>query len=94
MTSGIGPTFWGRRRRSIWDLKKIAHAARFAVIFAGMRRIARGRYEVVCEELAPAGERSAAGELTERYARAVERQVRDAPADWLWSHRRWKLLPP
>jgi len=74
--------------------EKIAHATRFAVIFAGMRRIGRGRYEVVCEQLAAAGERSAAGELTERYARAVERQVRAAPADWLWSHRRWKLPAP
>jgi KDO2-lipid IV(A) lauroyltransferase len=34
------------------------------------------------------------GEFTERYARAVERQVLAAPADWLWSHRRWKLTKP
>ena len=74
--------------------EKIAQATRFAVIFAGMRRLARGRYEVSCELLAPAGERAAGGELTERYARAVERQVLAAPADWLWSHRRWKLPAP
>ncbi len=86
--------FLGQATAFYMGPEKIAHATRFAVVFAGMRRIARGRYEVVCEELAPAGERSAAGELTERYARAVERQVRAAPADWLWSHRRWKLPPP
>ena len=74
--------------------EKIAQATRFAVIFAGMRRLARGHYEIVCEVLAPQAERVVAGEITERYARAVERQVRAAPADWLWSHRRWKLHPP
>ena len=74
--------------------EKIAQAARFAVIFAGMRRIARGQYQVVCELLAAPGERATPGEITERYARAVEKQVLAAPADWLWSHRRWKLPAP
>jgi Kdo2-lipid IVA lauroyltransferase/acyltransferase len=74
--------------------EKIAQATRFAVVFAGMRRVARGRYEVVCEQLATRGERPAPGEITERYARAVERQVLAAPADWMWSHRRWKLPAP
>jgi KDO2-lipid IV(A) lauroyltransferase len=74
--------------------EKIAQATRCAVIFAGMRRVARGQYEVTCELLAAAGERPPSGAITERYARAVEKQVRAAPADWLWSHRRWKLPPP
>ncbi len=74
--------------------EKIAQATRFAVLFAGMHRRSRGHYEVGFEALAAAGERAAPGEITERYARAVERQVRAAPADWLWSHRRWKLPPP
>ncbi len=71
--------------------EKIAQATRFAVIFAGMRRVARGQYEVGCELLAAVGERAASGAITERYARTVESQVRAAPSDWLWSHRRWKL---
>jgi len=86
--------FLGRPTAFYMGPEKIAQATRFAVIFVGMRRLARGHYEVFCEPLAAAGERAAAGEITERYARAVERQVRAAPADWLWSHRRWKLPPP
>jgi Kdo2-lipid IVA lauroyltransferase/acyltransferase len=73
---------------------KIAQATRFAVVFAGMRRRCRGHYEVDCELLASQGGRTAPAQITERYARAVERQVRAAPADWMWSHRRWKLPPP
>jgi KDO2-lipid IV(A) lauroyltransferase len=38
-----------------------------------------------------AGEQMPAGEFTDRYARLVEAQIRAAPADWPWSHKRWKL---
>ena len=41
----------------------------------------------VTETLAP-------GEFTERYAAMVEAQIRSAPADWPWSHKRWRLKKP
>jgi KDO2-lipid IV(A) lauroyltransferase len=37
------------------------------------------------------GESLETGELTERFARRVERQIKESPADWPWSHRRWRL---
>ena len=46
------------------------------------------------QPLAQAGELLAPGELTERYARLVEEQIRAAPPDWPWSHKRWKLKKP
>jgi KDO2-lipid IV(A) lauroyltransferase len=71
--------------------EEIARVTRYAVFFAAMRRIARGRYLMEFTQLAAAGETLAAGELTERYARLVEAQIRAAPADWPWSHKRWRL---
>ncbi|MBV8342422.1 MAG: hypothetical protein JO173_08595, partial [Gammaproteobacteria bacterium] len=50
-----------------------------------------GCYEMEFETLAAAGETLAPGALTEAYARRVERQIRAAPSDWPWSHKRWKL---
>jgi KDO2-lipid IV(A) lauroyltransferase len=44
--------------------------------------------------LAGAGEQLPPGEFTTRYARLVEAQIREAPADWPWSHKRWKLKKP
>jgi Kdo2-lipid IVA lauroyltransferase/acyltransferase len=67
--------------------EEIARVTRFPVFFIAMRRTARGYYEMEFQPLAPA----AAGGLTERYARIVEEQIRAAPADWPWSHKRWKL---
>jgi KDO2-lipid IV(A) lauroyltransferase len=74
--------------------EKIAQRARLALIFAGMRRIGRGRYEVELTLIADASQPRAPGLLTERYARLVESQVKAQPGEWLWSHRRWKLRRP
>ncbi|HUK02051.1 MAG TPA: lysophospholipid acyltransferase family protein [Steroidobacteraceae bacterium] len=71
--------------------EEFARATRFPVYFVGMRRTARGFYEVSFQLLAARRESLPAGELTERYARCVEAQIRAAPPDWPWSHKRWKL---
>src|SRR5579885_1369935 len=71
--------------------EEIARATKFPVFFVAMRRLRRGYYEVAVEPLAEGGETPAPGELIERYARRVEAQIRAAPADWPWSHKRWKL---
>jgi KDO2-lipid IV(A) lauroyltransferase len=71
--------------------EEIARATHYPVFFAQMRRLARGRYRMEFASLAAAGEARAPGELTERYARAVEEQIRASPPDWPWSHKRWRL---
>jgi KDO2-lipid IV(A) lauroyltransferase len=71
--------------------EEIARVTRFPVFFIAMRRTARGHYEMEFEPLATAAESLPAGALTERYARRVEKQIRAAPSDWPWSHKRWKL---
>jgi len=71
--------------------EEIARVTRFPVFFIAMRRRARGYYEMEFLPLAPAGGALAASELTERYARLVEEQIRAAPPDWPWSHKRWRL---
>jgi KDO2-lipid IV(A) lauroyltransferase len=71
--------------------EEIARATHYPVFFAQMRRLARGRYRMEFASLAAAGEARAPGELTERYARAVEAQIRASPPDWPWSHKRWRL---
>ena len=74
--------------------EEIARATRFPVFFVGVRRVARGRYTVSASALAAGGEKLAPGELTERYARQVEQQIRADPPNWPWTHKRWKLRRP
>jgi Kdo2-lipid IVA lauroyltransferase/acyltransferase len=71
--------------------EEIARVTRFPTFFMGFRRTARGHYEMQFTPLWSKGEALASGALTERYARLVEAQIRAAPADWPWSHKRWKL---
>jgi Kdo2-lipid IVA lauroyltransferase/acyltransferase len=71
--------------------EEIARVTRFPVFFLGMKRTARGFYELRFTQLSARGESLKPGELTERYVRLVEQQIRDAPPDWPWSHKRWKL---
>lgn len=69
----------------------LARALRSPACIVRMRRLERGRYELEFEPLNVAGEKLPNGELTERYARALEAWIRDDPAGWWWSHKRWKL---
>jgi Kdo2-lipid IVA lauroyltransferase/acyltransferase len=74
--------------------EEIARTTRYAAFFVKLKRVARGRYQAEFVPLAAAGEQLPAGEFTGRYAKFVEDQIRDAPADWPWSHKRWKLKKP
>ncbi len=71
----------------------LGRALRSQVVLVRMQRLARGRYELVFEPLNQPGEKLPGGEVTTRYARALERWIRDDPPGWWWSHRRWKLKP-
>jgi len=69
----------------------LGRALRAQVCAVRMRRLARGRYELTLEPLNQPGEKLPHGEVTTRYARALESWIRDDPAGWWWTHRRWKL---
>jgi Kdo2-lipid IVA lauroyltransferase/acyltransferase len=71
--------------------EELARVTRFPAFFMGIKRCGRGHYEMQFTPLWSPGEVLAAGALTERYARLVEAQIRAAPSDWPWSHKRWKL---
>ena len=69
----------------------LGRALRSQVLLGRVRRLARGRYELAFEALNAPGERVPGGTITDRYAQALERWIRDDPAGWWWSHKRWKL---
>ncbi len=74
--------------------EEIARKTRYPALFIEMRRVSRGHYEMNFVPMTEPGEVLAPGEFTERYARRVEAQIRSAPADWPWSHKRWRLRKP
>ena len=87
-------TFLGRDTAFYMGAEQIARATRLPVLYVAMRRVRRGRYAVAFEPLWDGRETLEANGITERYARACERDVLASPADWLWSYRRWRLKKP
>lgn len=74
--------------------EEICRVTGLPAFFMAMRRTGRGRYEITFEPLVAAREKLPPGAITQRYAERVERQIREAPADWPWSHKRWRLRRP
>ena len=72
----------------------LGRALRSQVMFADLRRLARGRYELEFIPLNQLEERLPVGVVTERYVRELERAIQADPPGWWWLHRRWKLPPP
>jgi KDO2-lipid IV(A) lauroyltransferase len=85
-------TFLRQRTAFFKGPERLARALRAPTVYVSMRRFARGRYQIELQPLTTPGERQPAGETTERYARALERDIEADPAGWWWSHRRWKKL--
>ncbi|HQU15311.1 MAG: lysophospholipid acyltransferase family protein [Gammaproteobacteria bacterium] len=74
--------------------QKIAAMKKAPVYFVAMRRLQRGYYEVSFERLAVPPYSMEDHDVVEVYVRAVERQVRAAPHDWLWMYKKWKYRKP
>ncbi|WP_262383919.1 lysophospholipid acyltransferase family protein [Hymenobacter lutimineralis] len=71
---------------------RLASHFQLPVVYVSIQRVRRGYYRIVLEELFDG--QSALDpnqhQITEAFARALERDIQAAPADYLWSHRRWK----
>jgi Kdo2-lipid IVA lauroyltransferase/acyltransferase len=86
--------FLGRETAFYPGPGEIARITGYAAFFAAMRRTGRGRYQIEFQPISAANERADPLVFTERYARLLEALIQQAPADWTWTHRRWKLAPP
>ena len=70
--------------------ERIARKLSQPVLFVNMKRRQRGYYDIIFHvvETPPFGTHDQG--ITEKYVRLVEQAIRERPAEWLWSHRRWK----
>lgn len=70
--------------------EKLARKLDAAVVFLNIRKVRRGRYEVEAQLICESPEGMEPFEITERHVSILEDLIREEPAYWLWSHRRWK----
>lgn len=69
---------------------KIGGAMQMPVLFVSMKRIKRGYYEVTFEMLKNIPIAKEGHEVTQLFIERLEACIKEQPANWLWSHRRWK----
>jgi KDO2-lipid IV(A) lauroyltransferase len=63
-----------------------------AVVFFRVKRLKRGFYETTFETIAENPREFKDYEITDRFFRLVEKQIREAPEYYLWTHKRWKHM--
>ncbi len=73
--------------------EKIAKKYKLPVVFMKVTRTSPGNYEgtVIPISMNPSQEEE--GEITRKYIRELEKNIKIQPENWLWSHRRWKHQP-
>ena len=69
-----------------------ALASRFGmpVLYLGMNRTGAGKYEMSFTEICPDASLMSAEEIMVGFYRLLEEDVLKDPANYLWSHNRWK----
>ena len=65
---------------------KLSHA----VVYMGMKRVSRGRYEVTFTPMCEDASQTTPEAILRKYYDLLEQEINETPANWLWSHKRWK----
>lgn len=74
-------------------VEKLARYTNSAVVFCDIRRIKRGYYSCEFVPLFKNPQETKDYEITNKHVQYLEKIIREEPAFWLWSHRRWKYQP-
>ncbi len=83
--------FLGQETASLPGADVLARKFNFPVLYYDTQRLRRGFYEVHFSELWPDPTTAQEGDISRAYARQLEQIIRHDPANWLWSHKRWKI---
>lgn len=74
--------------------EKIAKKLNYAICIIHMRRLRRGYYEMEFIPLDEPPLKQEENYYTAKFASWLENTIQQYPADWLWTHKRWKLKKP
>ncbi|MFW5645316.1 MAG: lysophospholipid acyltransferase family protein [Bacteroidota bacterium] len=71
--------------------EKLAGKMKMAVVYFRVKVRDNYRYSVEAIPITDDASKEEKFRITERYFSLLEEDIRKAPENWLWSHRRWKL---
>lgn len=68
----------------------LAQRANTAVVFAGIKKVKRGYYQITLRRYADNAAELPAGKMMQDYVLFMEQQLKEQAANWMWTHNRWK----
>jgi len=74
--------------------EKIAKKMGYPIVYITIKRVKRGYYNILAEILSEDAKNTADGEISELHTARLEKDIREQPELWLWTHRRWKHKRP
>lgn len=84
--------FLGQELPFFTGVERISKEFSLPVLYFGVEKISRGHYKGTFELLTPDGSKTEEGEVTTAFAKALEKQIKNRPEFYLWTHKRFKLL--
>lgn len=82
--------FFGKLTPFVTGPEKGAKRNNTATVFVHFYSVKRGYYHAELEVIADDPKQYTDGKLTELFVQHLEKAIRKEPANYLWSHRRWK----
>ena len=82
--------FFGRKAPFVKGLEKGARLNNTAIIYGNFFKIKRGYYKLDLKLMTTEPNQYPEGAITKMMIKEVEASVKKNPANYLWSHRRWK----
>ena len=70
--------------------QKIAQIVNYPVFYSHTERTSEGHYRVEFKPVKFPPFQKEGQDIVQRFAKLLEETIRDHPADYLWSHKRWK----
>lgn len=87
-------TFLNQDTPAFLGTEALARKLGYPVTYISVTRPRRGYYRMMVETLVSEPKNTREGEITEIHTRRLERDIREHPDLWLWTHRRWKHKRP
>lgn len=87
-------TFLNQDTPVFWGTEKIARKMNMPVVYAQVKKMKRGYYEIYAEMLVEEPAKTIDGAVSGLHTKKLEHDIIEQPETWLWSHRRWKHKRP
>lgn len=69
---------------------KLAIKNNFPVVYLGVEKVKRGQYIIHLDKITDNPKEKEPDDIIKAFSKHLENDIREQPANWLWSHKRWK----